>query len=417
MINITDKSKCSGCAACYSACPVKAIMMKPDEQGFLYPEISDKCTECGRCLSLCPLINPVKEKKRIKNSRGTGRDNSMDTVSIVVPVYNTNEELFNRCISSLVNQTYENIEIILVDDGSSSGIEIVCDKYKKLYPNIVVIHKENGGLSSARNVGQEVATGDWILFVDSDDWIDCETCEELIKVAGKYDSPNLIAFGFVHHLGRKTVNCAFKVDNTIIVGNKDNSLVAEALQFPSLLSSSCWKLYKSTFLEANQLRHNESLRQGSEDLEFMIRVLIRTQTAVIVNKRFYHYIMNPNSITNSFDKNNAYLVQACFEEIEKHIMGLNNNELIQQFYVRSWYALCASLVSGFFNVHNRLTYSQRKASAREYLSTDFSQKIMKNVDKKRLGCSRRIVYLAAANNCYCIMQLIGFIRGIQKNRR
>ena len=63
MINITDKSKCSGCAACYSACPVKAIMMKPDEQGFLYPEVSDKCIECGRCESLCPIMTPVKEKK------------------------------------------------------------------------------------------------------------------------------------------------------------------------------------------------------------------------------------------------------------------------------------------------------------------------------------------------------------------
>ena len=101
-------------------------------------------------------------------------------VSIIVPVYKV-EKYLSRCIESIINQTYKNIEIILVDDGSPDDCPNICDEYAKADQRIIVVHKENEGLSSARNCGLNLATGDFIMFVDSDDTIDERMCEILIS--------------------------------------------------------------------------------------------------------------------------------------------------------------------------------------------------------------------------------------------
>ena len=100
-------------------------------------------------------------------------------LSVIVPVYNVNNYL-ERCINSILEQNYQNMEIILVDDGSTDGSSIICDNYSKRYENIKVIHKQNGGLSSARNTGIDNCSGRYISFIDSDDWIDKEMFSEMI---------------------------------------------------------------------------------------------------------------------------------------------------------------------------------------------------------------------------------------------
>jgi len=341
----------------------------------------------------------------------------MEKISIVVPVYNTKRELLERCVNSLVNQTYNNVEIILVDDGSTLDIKELCDNYEKKYSNIIVVHKSNGGLSSARNAGQDQATGRWLMFVDSDDWIDCNTCEELISLTTRnHDKFYLIVFGFVNHFGNKFLNCFFDVDSTCCVSNKNYFLVKTALSYPSLLSSSCWKVFDLSFLKTHCLRHNETVRQGSEDLEFMIRFLTKVDSIVIFRKRFYHYSMNPDSITNSFNLNNAYAVQSCFIEIKKTLVNLNNAEIMEMYYVRAWYALCASLVSGFMNPSNGIKFKEKKKLAIEYMSTDFSKSVIKNVNFGLIGIYRRVVFLFVKYNFYMPIYIIAFLRGLQKRR-
>ena len=111
-------------------------------------------------------------------------DNSL--VSIIIPIYNV-EQYLDRCIKSVINQTYKNIEIILVDDGSTDKCPEICDQYAQKDNRIVVIHKENGGLSSARNAGMKVLKGEYMLFADSDDWIKENTVEELLQIAIEHD--------------------------------------------------------------------------------------------------------------------------------------------------------------------------------------------------------------------------------------
>ncbi len=109
-------------------------------------------------------------------------------VSIVVPIYNV-ELYLEKCVDSLLAQTMSNIEIILVDDGSTDGSRRICEKYSKVDQRVQVINQQNGGLSSARNTGTIVAKGTYITYVDADDWLEHETCEKVYNIAeeGEYD--------------------------------------------------------------------------------------------------------------------------------------------------------------------------------------------------------------------------------------
>ena len=112
---------------------------------------------------------------------------SKPLISVIVPVYNV-EQYLPKCIDSILAQTYENLEIILVEDGTKDSSGVICDEYAAKDARIRVIHKENGGLSSARNAGMEIARGEYFGFVDSDDWIEPEMYENLMALAQKYDA-------------------------------------------------------------------------------------------------------------------------------------------------------------------------------------------------------------------------------------
>ena len=117
----------------------------------------------------------------------------MTKITIIVPVYQV-EDYLDRCVQSLMKQTYSELEIILVDDGSVDSSPQMCDQYAKIDNRVKVIHKENGGLSSARNSGIDVATGDYIMFVDSDDYIELDTCQRLYELID--EATDIVSFGF-----------------------------------------------------------------------------------------------------------------------------------------------------------------------------------------------------------------------------
>ena len=133
-----------------------------------------------------------------------------EKISVIVPIYKT-EQFLSKCIDSIINQTYKNLEIILVDDGSPDNCPKICDEYAKRDNRIKVIHKENGGLSSARNAGIEIATGDFSAFVDSDDWIDSDMYESLVKLSDEYNAD-------IAECGYRFIR-PWKVENKILDGS------------------------------------------------------------------------------------------------------------------------------------------------------------------------------------------------------
>lgn len=200
-----------------------------------------------------------------------------DLVSIIVPVYNV-EKYLKDCIDSLIKQTYHNIEIILIDDGSTDSSGEICNQYVERYRNIKVIHKSNGGLSSARNRGLEIMTGKYVTFVDSDDYLKDDCIESLANDIGKYD---LLISGYE----RVSENGQHKFYHIPKNNNWD------LLRFCNVAG----KFYKCSFLKENNLLFSNV--KYAEDVNFYLKVYSLTDKIKTKNYSGYCYRESSNSIT------------------------------------------------------------------------------------------------------------------------
>ena len=205
-------------------------------------------------------------------------------VSVIVPVYNV-EKYIDKCLDSLVNQTLKDIEIIVVNDGTPDNSQKIIDKYVKKYPNKVKSFiKENGGLGSARNLGMEYAKGEYISFVDSDDWIDFDALEKMYDLAKKEKSDIVICDIIDHYLDYEIYhNCT-----------KYNSVF-------EVTPSACNKIFKRTKIKD----FNFLSKLWYEDLNFTTKVLFNTDKISNISKGFYHcncghvsIMCNNNSLKN-----------------------------------------------------------------------------------------------------------------------
>lgn len=216
--------------------------------------------------------------------------------SIIVPVYNV-EVYLDKCMESLANQ--KDAEIIYVDDGSLDNSGRICDEYSEKYEQVRVFHKENGGLSSARNYGMKNAQGKYVLFVDSDDYVETDMCSSLISVLAKYGDLDVVAFGSVEETEtRKTpMNRKKRYSQSIISGKE---YMIECCQSNSFGVEAWRHLYRREFLEKNDLIFKEGILH--EDIEFTPRVLLVAERVLEISDIFYHYIVRENSICTRKDK-------------------------------------------------------------------------------------------------------------------
>lgn len=335
-------------------------------------------------------------------------------VSIIVPVYNIPENILRQCIESTINQTLKEIEVILVDDGSTNNSGDVCEEYSKKDKRIKVIHKKNGGLSAARNTGYENASGGWITFLDSDDWIDSRTCEDTYKFGVSYNA-DVVIFGTIQEF--EHYKNPFKYhyeDGAIFEGKECKKLQCEILNFSGNIATAWGKLFNKKFLDDNGLKHNADLRQGSEGIEFNIRVFEKVQKAYFTDKVYYHYIFNPNSISAKHDEKNHYYVIKCFEEIKRQIEVSDNRETLEElFYNRFAYVVVAAAISGYFSPSNTQKYLEKKKSFLKYLSYSLVEETL-DYRLKDLDYKRKFVIFLIKNKLFNMLNILGIIRRKQK---
>lgn len=231
-----------------------------------------------------------------------------ELISVIVPVYNV-ERYLEKCVMSIVRQTYRNLEIILVDDGSTDNSPALCDELAKKDDRIVVIHKENGGLSSARNAGIDVARGDLIGFVDSDDYIDPEMYEKMHRALTS-EGADLCICGY-----QKVDEQGEPLSKSIAV-LKDEVLTKEEC-FARLFDNNGWlyviaptKLYERSLLDG--LRFEKGMLH--EDEFFVHHLFGRVTRAVTISDRLYFYLERSGSIMNSISaKNHLCTVDAFYD--------------------------------------------------------------------------------------------------------
>lgn len=292
-------------------------------------------------------------------------------ISIIVPVYNV-EKYLNKCLDSLVNQTYKNIEIICVNDGSTDNSLDILNEYANKDERVIVVNKKNGGISDARNVGIVKVTGEYMMFVDSDDWIDLEICEKSLDVMIKY-SVDVVMCSYIREYAGKSLpkiifneDCYFNENETRYqLYRRLFGLYGEQLRQPENADAivTAWgKLYKSKLIIDNNIKFVDTKKIGTcEDALFNIEVFQYVKNSYFLNKCFYHYRKDNLSFTSCYREslniqwNNLYILMQ--NQIKENNLDATFNEALSNRIALNMIGLGLNTVystKNFFGRYNEL---------------------------------------------------------------
>lgn len=315
-------------------------------------------------------------------------------ISIVVPVYNV-QDYINRCVESLTKQTYKNLEIILVDDGSTDNSPKMCDDLAKKDNRIKVIHKKNGGVSSARNVGIDNAKGEYISFVDSDDWIDETFCEEMYNTLIS-NNTDYIMCGYkrVYEDGHMD---SFNDDNSIITIDSD-TFTNKVLDVEPGYGFVHMKMLKRD--KIGKVRFNESLKVG-EDALFNIQLCENIDKVTIFSKPLYNYFFNANSLVRKYDSN---YVNKYYESMEAmyNFLGDKNNKVYK--YI-SFHVLLVC-VNYCYHPDNK----EQMKSLKEVCNMPLFKEAIKKTNYDNWSITRKVTLFTIKHKLYLLTAMICKIR-------
>lgn len=260
-------------------------------------------------------------------------------VSFIVPVYNT-QEFLPRCLDSLLGQTCPDIEIIVVNDGSPDGSAAIIDEYARMDSRVRVVEKSNGGLSSARNAGMDVARGDIIDFVDSDDYVESNLAEFLVDAFAR-EHPEIVVFGAVcepAELASKRIQQLLSPE-ACVFESFDPVLLFSANAQPYV-----WRAaYSRELIERESLRFAEKVR-FAEDVVFQFESYPLSARTVLAPEKLYHYVMQEKSLTHVFNAGAKRM-----DKIDAHLLVLH--EVLERWGRRGLLDLCpGELVTWFMDL-------------------------------------------------------------------
>jgi glycosyltransferase EpsJ len=308
-------------------------------------------------------------------------------ISIIVPIYNA-EKYLTRCLDSLISQRYTHIEIILINDGSTDNSSALCDKYATQDSRIKVLHKENAGVSEARNSGLAIASGDYIHFTDADDWVEPDAYKKLadIVIQREYD---VVRFN------------AFNSSNTIVnqvpfQGEYENKKLEEVMLTyigaPKLggtfiLGVPWLYLFNRKLIEKNHIRFNKSLRR-CEDRLFTLTTLLYSQKVLFIDDILYHYETNEGSLSNKYDslrweQEILYLAELRkeYSKIKPELFSKEADKRINNEYLLR---AITSINNEFFS-DNQNGFFKRYRNTKAIVNSPQIKQSIQNIQKEKLG--------------------------------
>ena len=226
-------------------------------------------------------------------------------ISVIVPVYNT-EKYLHRCIDSVLAQTYKDFELLLIDDGSKDSSGAICDEYAARDSRVKVFHKENGGVSSARNAGLAIASGDWIMHLDGDDWIAPDIQERLIR-KGEDTGADIVMGDFLFAYSDR--------DILYSLPDWDNNKTASLNRYITSVWTCVWGgIHKRSLYEVYQLKSPQGVTY-CEDFHLMARLCYHAKKVVNVHQPFYHYRQQEGSVMHNLSKKTERDEQWVYQDI------------------------------------------------------------------------------------------------------
>ena len=273
----------------------------------------------------------------------------MPLISIIVPIYNS-EETLNRCVDSILNQTFHDWELLLIDDGSTDKSGEICDEYAATDSKIKVFHKENGGVSLARNLGMDNAKGIWIAFCDSDDYVD----ENWLNLFVENLSPGI---SFIVQFFKMPGNDKCSFSHNVISYNDIYAGLCEMYD-QKILGYVCNKLLNSYIIKSNHIRFNEKFR-FREDEDFVLRYLQHSDYFTIVYDGAYNYDM-PDLSTKYLAVDNFYTSLSMYSSIKK-LINIVNDRIYLRYLVE--------LTNAFFAIFDNESIPKKECITRITLYT------------------------------------------------
>ncbi len=304
-------------------------------------------------------------------------------VSIIIPVYNVSKYI-DECIESLISQTYANIEIILVDDGSTDDSGSICDSYKDKDNRVIVIHKENSGISDARNVGLDIAKGEYYLFVDSDDVVHQNYVEYLLDavlISGCKVAQS--RFKHIEANDKAKTDSALEHKQPVIISGRDGcGLIYKA---GGVSATVVWdKIYHKSIWEKRRFPSGKF----NEDLFMTFELLYSNETIALISDELYYYRKNPNSVTSvPLSLRNLYY----FEALDRHLefySSQNDNDMFEKCIANYLYMAV---------LYTHLVYVKSPPQKKELLSG------LKSIVAKAISlCKEKKIHLYLEYRCYPI---------------
>lgn len=321
-------------------------------------------------------------------------------ITVIIPVYNV-EKYLAQCLDSVINQTYPYLQIIVINDGSPDNCHLIIEEFKNKDSRIVVINQANGGLSSARNAGLRNATGEYIMFVDSDDWIDENMCEIMIHQACIHDADVVVA-SYIREYKDKSLprldynksvfysGSEFRVFYKRLLG-----LTEKQLKYPDRIDSlsiACSKLYNASILR-NQLFENTS-EIGTEDLLFNLMVLRNAKSGLIIPNMPYHYRRdNQGSLTSTYKPLLFEQWSRLFDRIYNIVN--DDNELLIAYNNR----VCLSIIGlGLNECVSKENYYEKLKRLSDILNSSRFKVAYNQLSLKYFPFHWKIFFFAAKNN-------------------
>ena len=292
-------------------------------------------------------------------SRLEGTMEKQELISVIIPVYNV-EEYLRECIDSVLNQTYDVLEVILVDDGSSDASGDICDEYAEKYTRIQVIHQKNQGQAFARNTGFAVAKGKYIYFIDSDDWIVPETLEKLVKKAEQENAEIVFfdAYSYTEHPEKFHVEQRYLRKHQYITDTGYN-ILTKLQKHKEYHCSVPLLLLKREFLEENNICFYPGVFY--EDMLYTYEVFCKSKCVAYIGEAFYQRRYRSNSTMTS-RKNQKHYVSAkkVYEKVRNVSLELG---LLEEDTARKYVVRCAF---NALNIYKKMSYVERKENKESY---------------------------------------------------
>lgn len=321
----------------------------------------------------------------------------MDLISVIVPIYNV-EKYLDKCLDSILGQTYKNIEVILVNDGSSDNSEAICLAYASKDNRIVYYKKENGGLSDARNFGLDKMRGKYVTFVDSDDYLAPQFLEKLYNAIKKYDAQvAMCPFHIVFEGNDNVITKSFLMLKNVVTGKEVLKEVLGKEGYVSVVA--CCKLYASSCFE--NLRFDKGKYFEDEYINF--KLFYPLTKVAIVEDALYYYVQRQNSITNSKMSKKKISNMLDFLDSRMDFYQLNK-EIELERLAKIHY--CDSLIRTIGNASELLNSDEMKQLQKKY-NTNFKTSSIKSDE---VGIKRYTLYFLASIHLNIISKIYTFFK-------